>query len=108
MGILKSQKLIAELTIKLHMSNHHEKSQINYPMNVVSYAQIAFKKLIFQSTPANALRAYHNVLILRMCIGRSSQVSMGHLDLSLRTWDCSSILCTAVSPIHKYRSFAFL
>ncbi len=53
-GILKSQKLLAELTIKLHMSNQQQKSEINYPMNVVSYAQIAFKKLIFQARLANA------------------------------------------------------
>ncbi len=52
-GILKSQKLLAELTIKLHMSNQQQKSEINYPMNVVSYAQM-FKKLIFQARPANA------------------------------------------------------
>ncbi len=55
-GILKSQKLLVELTIKLHtvyqISN--KKSEINYPMNVVSYAQIVFKKLIFQARPANA------------------------------------------------------
>ncbi len=30
------------------------KSEMNCPMNVVSYAQIAFKKLIFQARPANA------------------------------------------------------
>ncbi len=53
-GILKSQKLLAELTIKLHTSNQQHKSEINRPMNVVSYAQIAFKKLIFQARPANA------------------------------------------------------
>ncbi len=47
--ILKSQTLLAEITIKSHMSNQ----QINCPMDVVSYAQIAFKKLIFQSSPAN-------------------------------------------------------
>ncbi len=53
-GILKSQKLLAELTIKLHMSNQQQKSEINCPMNVVSYAQIAFKKRIFQARPADA------------------------------------------------------
>ncbi len=37
-GILKSQKLLAELTIKLHMSNQQHKSEMNCPMNVVSYA----------------------------------------------------------------------
>ncbi len=47
-GILKSQKLFAELTIKLHMSN-----QQHCPMNVIYYAQIAFKKLIFQAGQAN-------------------------------------------------------
>jgi len=52
-GILKSQKLLAELTIKLHMSNQQHKSEINCPMNVVSYAQIAFRKHIFQARPAN-------------------------------------------------------
>ncbi len=46
-GMLKSQKLLAELTIKLHMSNQQQKSEISCPMNVVSYAQIAFKKLFF-------------------------------------------------------------
>ncbi len=45
---------LSELTIKLHMSNQHQKSEINCPMNDVSYAQIAFKKLIFQARPANA------------------------------------------------------
>ncbi|MGL6081221.1 MAG: hypothetical protein ACRC4N_01760 [Gammaproteobacteria bacterium] len=34
------------------MSNQQQKSEINYLMNVVSYAQIAFKKLIFQARPA--------------------------------------------------------
>ncbi len=34
-GILKSQKLLAELPIKLHMSNQQQKSEINCPMNVV-------------------------------------------------------------------------
>ncbi len=53
-GTLKSQKLLAELTIKLHMSNQQQKSEINCPINVVSYAQIAIKKLIFQARPANA------------------------------------------------------
>ncbi len=53
-GILKSHKLLAELTIKLHMSNQKQKSEINCPMNYVPYAQIAFKKLIFQARPANA------------------------------------------------------
>ncbi len=52
-GILKSQKLFAELTIKLHMSNQQQKSGINCPMNVIYYAQIAFKKLIFQAGLAN-------------------------------------------------------
>ncbi len=48
-GILKSQKLLAELTIKLHVKSARKKSEINCPMNVVSYAQIAFKKRIFQA-----------------------------------------------------------
>ncbi len=52
-GILKSQNLIVELPIKVHMSNQQQNSEINCPMNVVSYAQIAFKKLIFQARPAN-------------------------------------------------------
>ncbi len=51
---LKSQKLLIELTIQLNMWNRQQKSEINCPMNVVSYAQIAFKKLIFQARPANA------------------------------------------------------
>ncbi len=41
-------------SIKLHMSNQQQKSEINCPMNVVSYAQIVFKKRIFQARPANA------------------------------------------------------
>ncbi len=90
-GILKSQKLLAEFTIKLHMSNQQQKSEMNCPMNVVSYTQIVFKKLIFQAR-------------LRMFIGCSSQVSMENLSLSFRRWDYSSILRVAVSPIHKYRS----
>ncbi len=53
-GILKSQKLLTKLTIKLHMSNQQQKSEINGLMNIVSYAQIAFKKLIFQARPGNA------------------------------------------------------
>ncbi len=53
-GNLKSQKLLPELTIKLHLSNQQQKSEINCPMNVVSYAQIVFKKRIFQARPANA------------------------------------------------------
>ncbi len=53
-GILKSQKQRDELTIKLHMSNQPQKSEINYSMNVVSYAQIAIKKHIIQARPANA------------------------------------------------------
>ncbi len=53
-AILKSQKLIAELTIKLYISTQQQKSEINYPINVVSYAQIALKKRIFQAKPANA------------------------------------------------------
>ncbi len=44
-------------------------------MNVVSYAQIAF---IFQASMRS-----HNVLILRMFIDWSSQVSMGNLSLSV-------------------------
>ncbi len=46
----------------------------------------------------------HNVLILHMCTGWSSQVSMGNLTLSFRRWDYSTILCITVSPIHKYMS----
>ncbi len=38
-GILKSQKLLAELTIKTYVKSA-TKSEINCPMNVVSYAQI--------------------------------------------------------------------
>ncbi len=44
------------------------------------------------------------MLIKRMCIGWSSQVSKGNLALSFRRWDYSSILRVAVPPIHKYRS----
>ncbi len=84
------------------MSNLQQKSEINCPTNVVSYAQIAFKKRIFQARPANA-HASHNVLIQRLCIGWSGQVSMGNLALSYRRWDYSSIMHVAVSPIHKYR-----
>ncbi len=35
------------------MSNQQLKSEINCPKNVVSYAQIAFKKRIFQARPGN-------------------------------------------------------
>ncbi len=42
-GILKSQKLLAELTIKLHVSNQQQKSEINCPMKVVSYAKSIWK-----------------------------------------------------------------
>ncbi len=52
-GILKSQKLLPEHTIKLHMSNQQQKSENNCPTNVVSYAQIVFKKLIFQAGSAS-------------------------------------------------------
>ncbi len=48
-AILKSQKLLTDFTIKLHMSNQQQKSEMYCPMNVVSYAQIAFKKCIFQA-----------------------------------------------------------
>ncbi len=48
------------------------------------------------------------MLIQHMCIGWSSQVSMGNLALSFRRWDYSSILRVAVSPIHKYRSDPYL
>ncbi len=98
--ILKSQKLLAELTIELYILNQQQNSEINYPMNVVSYAQIAYKKHIFQARSA----IYHNMLIQCMWICWSCQVSMGNLALSFRSWDYSSILCVAVSPIHKYRS----
>ncbi len=37
------------------MSNQQQQSEIIYPMNVVSYAQIAFKKLIFQARPARGV-----------------------------------------------------
>ncbi len=67
------------------MSNQPQKSEINCPMNVVFYAQVVFKKLIFQA------RGSH-------------QVFMGNLSLSFRRWDFSSILCFAVSPDRKYRS----
>ncbi len=46
----------------------------------------------------------NNVFIQHMCIGWSSQVSMGNMVLSFRRWDYSSILCVAASPIHKYIS----
>ncbi len=48
------------------------------------------------------------MLIQRMCIGWSSQVSMGNLALSFRRWDYSSILRIAVYPIHRYRSEPYL
>ncbi len=51
-GILTSQKLLAELTIQLHVKSA-KKNEINCPMNVVSYAQIVFKKRIFQARAAN-------------------------------------------------------
>ncbi len=53
-GILKSHKLLAELTINLHMSKQQQKSEINCPMNVVSYGKIASKRLIFQARSADA------------------------------------------------------
>jgi len=46
-GIPKSQKLLGELTITYFKSA--TKSDMNCPINVVSYAQIALKKLIFQT-----------------------------------------------------------
>ncbi len=52
-GILKPQKLLAELTIKLHASNQQHKSEINCPVDVVSYAPKEFKKLNFQARPGN-------------------------------------------------------
>ncbi len=52
-GILKYQKLLAELTIQLHCQIQQQQSEINCPMNVVSYAQIVFKKRIFQARAAN-------------------------------------------------------
>ncbi len=72
-GILKSQKLLAKLTIKLHMSNQQQKSEINCPMNVVSYAEIEFKKLFFRLDQPMRMRI-HTVLIQSMCIVWSSQV----------------------------------
>ncbi len=45
-GILKSQKLLAELTIKLHMSTNISNE---LPHECCFYAQILFKKLIFQA-----------------------------------------------------------
>ncbi len=73
-------------------------------MYVVSYAQIAFKHLIFYKLVQPMCTRSNKVLILHMCIGWSSQVSMGNLPLSFRKWDYSSILHAAVSPIHKYRN----
>ncbi len=46
-GILKSKKRFAELKSAI-------KYEMSCLMNVVSYAQIAFKKLIFQARPASA------------------------------------------------------
>ncbi len=46
----------------------------------------------------------NNVFIQHMCIGWSSQVSMGNMVLSFRRWDYSSILCVAASPNYKYWS----
>ncbi len=105
-GILKYQKLLAELPIKLHMSNQQQQSEINCPMNVVSYTKIAFKRLIFFRVDEKFQPMHkrsHNVLIMRMCIGWFSQVSMGNLALSFRRWDYFSILRVAVSSVHKYR-----
>ncbi len=48
------------------------------------------------------------MLLQCMCIGWSSQVSMGNLALSFRRWDYSSILHDPVFPIHKYRSEPYL
>ncbi len=62
--ILKSQKMLAELTIQLHMSYQQQQSEINCPINVVSFAQIAFKNLIFQARPGITC---HNMLIYCAC-----------------------------------------
>ncbi len=62
-------------------------------MNVVSYAQIVFKSLFFRLDQPMHMRN-HNVIILRMCIDWSSQVSMGSLiywvGLFLHIARCSS------------------
>ncbi len=52
-------------------------------MNVVSYAQIAFK-VVFSRLDQPMHMQSLNVLIQGMCIGWSSQVSMGNLALSYR------------------------
>ncbi len=51
-GILKSQKLLYEITNKLKFKSA-TKSEINCPMNVGYNAQIVLKR-IFQARPANA------------------------------------------------------
>ncbi len=51
---MKSHKPLAVLRINWYMSNQQQKSYIKGPINDVSYAQIAFKKRIFQANTANA------------------------------------------------------
>ncbi len=100
-GILKSQTLLAELTIQLHMSNQQHKSEMNCPVNLASCAQIAFKKHIFRLD--QPMHTWRHVLVTSD-VGWSSQVSRGNVALSFRRWDYSSLLRVAVSPVHKYRS----
>ncbi len=81
------------------MSNQQQKAEINCPINVVSYAKSCLQSVFFRLVQPMRTRS-HNVLILHMCIGWSSQISMGNLALSFRRWDYSSILRIAVSPIY--------
>ncbi len=48
---LKNCSLNSQLN---YMSNQQQKSETNCPMNVIFYAQIAFKKRIFPARPAKA------------------------------------------------------
>ncbi len=48
-GILKYQKLLAELTIKWHVSNQQHKSEMNCPWMLF----LLHKKRVFQARPDN-------------------------------------------------------
>ncbi len=85
---------------------------MNCPINVVSNAQIAFKQLILQARPANALMTVHAHRLVQPQVsmgtgasnGRCSDFTNQRLALSFRRQDYPAILHIALSPIHKYRS----
>ncbi len=97
-GILKSQKMLAELTIKLHMSYQQQQSEIHCPINFVSFAQIVFKNLIFQARPGITC---HNMLIYCACaLAGLVRFFMGNLVLSFKSnnFNCHST-CALMSEI---------